>query len=90
MNLINSLNNENPEISITDELLFSVVWSALVDSGASIVAIPEDKASLLEEKGLEIFESLIMGILIKPIITEKATLASERYNRYTFLVNTKS
>ena len=31
-----------------------------------------------------------MGILIKPIITEKATLASERYNRYPFLVNTKA
>ena len=31
-----------------------------------------------------------MSILIKPIITEKATLASERDNRYTFLVNTKS
>ena len=32
----------------------------------------------------------VMGILIKPIITEKATLASERHNRYTFLVNTKA
>ena len=31
-----------------------------------------------------------MGILIKPIITEKATLASEHHNRYTFLVNTKA
>lgn len=31
-----------------------------------------------------------MGILIKPIITEKATLTSERLNQYTFLVNTKS
>ena len=31
-----------------------------------------------------------MRILIKPIITEKATLASERYNRYTFLVNTNA
>ena len=31
-----------------------------------------------------------MGILIKPIITEKATLASESLNQYTFLVNTKS
>ena len=31
-----------------------------------------------------------MGILIKPIITEKATLGSERYNRYTFLVDTKA
>jgi len=31
-----------------------------------------------------------MGILIKPIITEKATLASELHNRYTFLVNTKA
>ena len=27
-----------------------------------------------------------MRILIKPIITEKATTASELYNRYTFLV----
>jgi large subunit ribosomal protein L23 len=31
-----------------------------------------------------------MNILIKPIITEKATLGSELYNRYTFLVNPKS
>ena len=31
-----------------------------------------------------------MGILIKPIITEKATLASERLNQFTFLVNIKS
>ena len=31
-----------------------------------------------------------MGILIKPIITEKATLASERHNRYTFLVDRKA
>jgi large subunit ribosomal protein L23 len=31
-----------------------------------------------------------MSILIKPIITEKATLGSERYNRYTFLVDTKA
>ena len=31
-----------------------------------------------------------MGILIKPIITEKATLGSERYNRYTFLVDPKA
>ena len=31
-----------------------------------------------------------MGILIKPIITEKATLSSELHNRYTFLVNTKA
>jgi large subunit ribosomal protein L23 len=28
-----------------------------------------------------------MSILIKPIITEKATDASERFNRYTFVVN---
>lgn len=28
-----------------------------------------------------------MSILIKPIITEKASLGSERLNRYTFLVN---
>jgi len=31
-----------------------------------------------------------MSILIKPIITEKATLGSERFNKYTFLVDTKS
>jgi len=31
-----------------------------------------------------------MSILIKPIITEKATLASESKNCYSFLVNTKS
>ena len=31
-----------------------------------------------------------MSILIKPIITEKATLASERDNLFTFLVNTKA
>jgi large subunit ribosomal protein L23 len=31
-----------------------------------------------------------MSILIKPIITEKATLGSELYNRYTFLVHTKA
>ncbi|SRR5699024_11081861 len=28
-----------------------------------------------------------MSILIKPIITEKATLDSEKFNRYAFLVN---
>lgn len=28
-----------------------------------------------------------MSILIKPIITEKATVDSERFNRYTFVVN---
>jgi large subunit ribosomal protein L23 len=31
-----------------------------------------------------------MSILIKPIITEKATLGSELYNRYTFLVHPKA
>ena len=31
-----------------------------------------------------------MSILIKPIITEKATLGSERFNKYTFLVNPKA
>jgi large subunit ribosomal protein L23 len=31
-----------------------------------------------------------MSILIKPIITEKATSASELSNVYTFLVNTKA
>ena len=31
-----------------------------------------------------------MSILIKPIITEKATLASELKNCYSFQVNTKS
>ena len=31
-----------------------------------------------------------MSILIKPIITEKATLASESKNCYSFQVNTKS
>ena len=31
-----------------------------------------------------------MSIIIKPIITEKATSDSELNNRYTFLVNTKS
>jgi large subunit ribosomal protein L23 len=31
-----------------------------------------------------------MSVLIKPIITEKATLGSELYNRYTFLVNPKA
>jgi large subunit ribosomal protein L23 len=30
-----------------------------------------------------------MTILIKPIITEKATLGSELHNKYTFLVNPK-
>ena len=28
-----------------------------------------------------------MSILIKPIITEKATADSEKFNRYTFVVN---
>ena len=27
------------------------------------------------------------NIIIKPLITEKATLAQEKHNRYTFLVN---
>ena len=31
-----------------------------------------------------------MSILIKPIITEKATLGSELYNRYVFLVHPKA
>ncbi|MAD29569.1 MAG: 50S ribosomal protein L23 [Flavobacteriaceae bacterium] len=31
-----------------------------------------------------------MSILIKPIITEKATLGSELYNQYAFLVHPKS
>lgn len=31
-----------------------------------------------------------MSILIKPVITEKATTASELSNRYTFLVATKA
>ena len=31
-----------------------------------------------------------MSVLIKPIITEKATLGSELYNRYTFLVQPKA
>mgnify|MGYP000194539560 FL=1 len=31
-----------------------------------------------------------MSVLIKPIITEKATLGSELHNRYTFLVHPKS
>lgn len=31
-----------------------------------------------------------MSILIKPIITEKATLDSEQFNRYTFSVNPKA
>jgi len=31
-----------------------------------------------------------MGILIKPIITEKATTDSELNNRYSFQVNTKA
>lgn len=31
-----------------------------------------------------------MSILIKPIITEKATLGSERLNKYTFLVDPKA
>ncbi len=31
-----------------------------------------------------------MNILIKPIITEKATADSEMNNRYAFLVNTKA
>jgi len=31
-----------------------------------------------------------MSVLIKPIITEKATLVSERFNKYTFLVDPKA
>ncbi len=31
-----------------------------------------------------------MSILLKPVITEKATSESELRNRYTFLVNTKA
>ena len=31
-----------------------------------------------------------MSVLIKPIITEKATLVSELHNRYTFLVHPKA
>ena len=31
-----------------------------------------------------------MSILVKPIITEKATNDSELYNRYTFVVNKKA
>ena len=31
-----------------------------------------------------------MSVLIKPIITEKATLGSELHNRYTFLVHQKA
>ena len=31
-----------------------------------------------------------MSILIKPIITEKATGDSEKFNRYTFVVNKKA
>jgi len=31
-----------------------------------------------------------MSILIKPIITEKATNDSEKFNRYTFVVNKKA
>jgi large subunit ribosomal protein L23 len=31
-----------------------------------------------------------MDILIKPIITEKASLGSERLNRYTFLVDPRA
>ena len=31
-----------------------------------------------------------MSVLIKPIITEKATLGSETLNRYTFLVHPKA
>ena len=31
-----------------------------------------------------------MSVLIKPIITEKATLDSELNNRYSFFVNTKA
>jgi large subunit ribosomal protein L23 len=31
-----------------------------------------------------------MSVLIKPIITEKATLGSELYNRYAFLVHPKA
>ena len=31
-----------------------------------------------------------MSVLIKPVITEKATLGSELHNRYTFLVHPKA
>jgi len=31
-----------------------------------------------------------MSVLIKPVITEKATLGSERFNKYTFLVDPKA
>jgi len=31
-----------------------------------------------------------MSVLIKPIITEKATIGSELHNRYTFLVRPKA
>ena len=31
-----------------------------------------------------------MSVLIKPIITEKATIGSELQNRYTFLVHPKA
>jgi large subunit ribosomal protein L23 len=31
-----------------------------------------------------------MSIIIKPIITEKATTASELYNCYSFIVNTRA
>ena len=31
-----------------------------------------------------------MSVIIKPIITEKATLGSELHNRYTFLVHPKA
>ena len=31
-----------------------------------------------------------MSVLIKPIITEKTTLGSERFNKYTFLVDPKA
>ena len=30
------------------------------------------------------------NIIIKPLITEKATLAQEKHNRYSFVVNLKS
>ena len=61
MNLINALNTENPEIDISDELLETYVWSALLDTGASIPAVPEDIADTLEKSGLELYESLIFG-----------------------------
>ena len=32
----------------------------------------------------------IQEVLVKPLITEKASFASEKYNRYGFVVNTKA